>query len=199
MRTIRIILLSFLVLQAGWVWGQSRQMQTFPALELGGDQGGTPAGVTWRSEALMGRPAVIALVNPDYQNRLSPIEEAIEQESVPASSAHFIKILDTRSSWKPDKVIQAGVWWDKMTTTFDEARNDGIVQALFVSRSRKKAEWAIIYDRDAITRRAMQLDQEPVYLFLLDAQGRVIDQFKGTPTGKMARSWVLRIKQKGNS
>lgn len=41
MRTIRIILLSFLVLQAGWVWGQSRQMQTFPALELGGDQGDT--------------------------------------------------------------------------------------------------------------------------------------------------------------
>lgn len=198
MEIIRAILVSWMLIISGWAWGQSRQMVTFPNVELGGEQGGTPSGGTWRSEALQGRPAIIAVINPDYQKQLSPLERAIDELAIPSSSARFVKILDTRASWKPDKVIQAGVWWDKMAETFEEARDDGIVQALFVSRSRKKAEWLIVYDRNGITRTTLQLDQQPVHLFLLDARGQVLDQFKGTPTSQLARTWVRQIAQQGS-
>lgn len=199
MVALRMVLIVMFLSSEGWAWGQSLDMKVFPPVELGGELGGTLAGGTWRSKALLGKPALIAVVNPDYQNKLSPIEQAIDEQAIQASSGQFIKILDTQASWKPDRAIQAGVWWDKMAETIEEAREDGIVQALFMNRSRKKADWLIVYDRDGFIRKTLKLDEQPVHLFLLDAQGQVVDRFKGSPGNQLARSWVQQMVRRGTS
>lgn len=144
---------------------------------------------------MKGKPCLIVLVDPDQEEMLAPLENALSSLHVQAREGHLVKVMDTRASWKPDQLIKAGTWFSQMTNKVSEARENGILQALFTDRKNKPATWSVVYDQNQVFRTVLRLNDRPVHMFLLDKNGTVVNYAEGSISRAKARVWIQMLKQ----
>lgn len=178
-----------------FVQSQPVQGQPIPKLVLTEDEGGKLGGGTWRCSDMKGKPCLLVLIHPDKPELLAPVEKAISDIRLHASEGALVKVMDTDLSWKPFSMIQAGAWFGHATVKFNEAREHGLVQALFTDRKNKPASWSIVYDQNQVFRNALRLNDRPVHIFLLDKRGIIVSYTSGKPSEADARTWIQIMKK----
>ncbi len=195
--TLFILLLGMLLPQ--FIQAQPVEGEPIPPVELKEENGGRLGGGAWQCSDVKGKPCLLVLIDPDRQELLGPVEAALENSRLSATEGFLVKVMDTQSSWKPDGMIQAGAWLGQMAGKFNEARENGIVQALFTERKNKPATWSVVYDQNNVFRKTLRLNDSPVHIFLLDKRGVIISYHSGRPTSTDARVWVRILKQLGST
>ncbi len=198
MKSLYCILL-LLVLGPRWGSTQPAQGELFPTITLAEENGGKLGGGAWKCSDIKGRPCLIVVINPDHQDMLAPIEKAIGECHLQTNEGSLVKVMDTQSSWKPDGMIQAGAWLSHLAGKVDEARKNGIVQALFTDRKSKPANWSVVYDQNRVFRNELHLNDRPIHIFLLDKRGVIVSYHSGKPSDTNARVWMQMIKNLGAS
>lgn len=191
------IVLVFLFVIPSYVRAQPVQGTPIPKLVLSETDGGKLGGGAWKCSDEKGKPCLLVLIHPDRLDLLSPIDRAVAESRLNASEGSLVKVMDTRLSWKPDGMIQAGAWLGQIAGKWNEARESGIIQALFTDRKNKPASWTVVYDQNQVIRSKLKLNDRPVHIFLLDKRGIIISYFAGLPTDSDARLWVQMMKKLG--
>ncbi len=180
-------------------WSQPVQGVPIPALVLTEDDGGKLGGGSWHCSDMKGKPCLLVLIHPDKQDLLAPLERAIEEIHLYSNEGSLVKVMDSRLSWKPDRLIQASSWFGQMSGKFIEAKENGLVQALFMDRKNKPASWAIVYDQNLVFRNTLHLNDRPVHIFLLDKRGIIVSYFSGKPSDADAKGWIQIMKKLGTT
>lgn len=182
-----------------WVGAQPVQGTPIPKLVLSESNGGKMGGGAWKCSDEKGKPCLLVLIHPDKQQLLLPIDRAVAESGLVANEGSLVKVMDTRLSWKPEGMIQAGAWFGQIAGKFNEARESGIVQALFTDRKNKPASWSVVYDQNQVFRNALHLNDHPVHVFLLDKRGVIVSYSSGNPSESDARTWIQIMKKLGAS
>ncbi|MCF8239657.1 MAG: hypothetical protein K9I85_15950 [Saprospiraceae bacterium] len=198
MKSFGILQVIFFAL-VGSISAQPAQGEPFPQLVLDRENGGKLGGGGWQCSDVKGKPCLLVLIHPDHQELLDPVEQALANTRLSARECSLVKVMDTQSSWKPDGMIQAGAWLSQIAGKVSEARESGLIQALFTDRKNKPAHWSVVYDQNLVFRSALRLNDRPVHVFLLDKRGVIVSYHAGNPSDTNARVWIQMMKQLGAS
>ena len=145
-----------------------------PVVQLSGETGSPAGGGTWSSNDLKGKASLVVILDPDEIKLHQILARSIEQTPLEDRAVHLILCYDVQASWRPSRLLRLGNWLERAGQTFQEARTEGVIQALFVSTGARKTNWTVLFDETRTLLSTWSLPVLPYQVLLIDPAGNLV-------------------------